>query len=136
MLFIFLQNDMYVYSDYQNMGGESTYQNIGGNNEEHDIYMNTSAASLKHMNDSRGSQIHLQASPKVTHSSKKINYPETPIPCNTSKALHHQTSEYMDMDSAENMLDYSEIADDAAGNDYDEVPNSASYDSGAINNSR
>ncbi|KAL5248266.1 hypothetical protein ACHWQZ_G017448 [Mnemiopsis leidyi] len=121
-------NDLYVYSDYQNMQG---------NNEEEEIYMNTSAAALTDMSNSKGSLSHLQPSPKRTAppERRQINYPPAPINYNASKILQHQTSEYMDMDSVAQLTDYSEIPDEEVGNDYDEVPNNDVYDSGAINKS-
>ena len=121
---------MYVYSDYQNMQGK---------NEEEEIYMNTSAAALTDMSNSKGSLSHLQPSPKRTAppERRQINYPPSPINYNASKILQHQTSEYMDMDSVAQLTDYSEIPDEEVGNDYDEVPNNNEvYDSGAINKSR
>ena len=120
---------MYVYSDYQNMQGKN----------EEEIYMNTSAAALTDMSNSKGSLSHLQPSPKRTAppERRQINYPPAPINYNASKILQHQTSEYMDMDSVAQLTDYSEIPDEEVGNDYDEVPNNNEvYDSGAINKSR
>ena len=113
---------MYVYSDYQNMRGS---------NEEEEIYMNTSAAALKDLNNPKGSLTHLQPSPKRTPEPRRINYPASPV-----KVLQHQTSEYMDMDAPGGVTDYSEIAEDEVGADYDEVPSHEAYDSGAPNNSR
>ncbi|XP_063690435.1 serine/arginine repetitive matrix protein 1-like isoform X10 [Bolinopsis microptera] len=113
-------NDMYVYSDYQNMQGS---------NEEEEIYMNTSAAALKDLN--KGSLTHLQPSPKRTPEPRRINYPASPV----KVVLQHQTSEYMDMDAPGGVTDYSEIAEDEVGADYDEVPSHEAYDSGAPNNS-
>ena len=109
------ETDVYVFSDYQN---------INGNREEpEDIYMNTSAAALT-IDSSHSSQTTPPRRPPPV--AQRINYPATP--------LQQQTSEYMDMNGAEDLMgDYSEILETECGNDYDEVPNNPeSYDSGAI----
>ena len=109
--------DSYVYPDYQNTSCVS---------DDEDIYQNTSMMAL---NESHTSQASLHnASPKpparpipASPARQKINYPPAPPNYNLPRTLLHQTSEYMDMDGAEEQRgDYIEIGDDE-GNDYDEV---------------